>query len=269
MCFAEYKRELERGPKGKELITPEWRDTYEKRHALLWSELVDLNHHLFYLERIADFPWRLLCDQHNHFWESTYFSMYETSLLMAQRVAFDTNKKTLTLERFAKKILDHLVGKPADRKCTAELEDYDFENPPEEVVKIKERLKFVRDKRLAHLSPEILSKNLQDRFYLALVPVRDLRAIVQYLNDAFQKVSLGVGCAMTLPDLISYSQPSHEPAFDPDIAKLLDLVAKNSVVLNMPEAQPKFWPHYRRANLSVEDIRVLNEWRVRFGLPAV
>jgi hypothetical protein len=53
-----------------------------------------------------------------------------------------------------------------------------------------------------------------------------------------------------------------------DIDALLDSVARNSPLLNMPEKYPDHWVVYR-ADLSHEEIEILNKYRLRFGLPKI
>src|SRR5207237_214690 len=53
-----------------------------------------------------------------------------------------------------------------------------------------------------------------------------------------------------------------------DVEWLLDTVAQNSLVLNMPEYDPQKWP-YRRAQLSSTQLATLNEYRRKFNKPEV
>jgi hypothetical protein len=52
-----------------------------------------------------------------------------------------------------------------------------------------------------------------------------------------------------------------------DIDKLLDLVARHSEAVNMPERQPEFWKHFKDSR-SREEIDSLLVLRRKFGLPA-
>jgi hypothetical protein len=53
-----------------------------------------------------------------------------------------------------------------------------------------------------------------------------------------------------------------------DIQMLLDLVARTSPLLNLPEQEPEFWV-FERAELTQDEIRTLNHYRRKFGLPEV
>ncbi|HKV56937.1 MAG TPA: hypothetical protein VJO32_01600, partial [Ktedonobacteraceae bacterium] len=50
-----------------------------------------------------------------------------------------------------------------------------------------------------------------------------------------------------------------------DVDWVLDSVAKSSDLLNMPEHDPLRWQH-RRPGFSDEEIRMINVYRVKFGL---
>jgi len=250
-------------PAGARLIVPQWQKTYEQRHLFFMHELVHLNHYLFYLERVADFPLQLLCDIRNHFWEFTYLAMFETSLQIAHRVAFDSGPKRLTLPKFCEDIRKHLISDTATADFEAELRDFDF---AEKSKYIAAKIKFIRDKRLAHLSKQILSDDPTERPYLKLVQPTELQEIVKHLNNLFQIVSLHVSCAMTFPDLVDYTQVEFGQRHPPDVVRLLDLVARNSKLLNMPEDEPQQWP-FTKEHLSEHDISSLNAWRSKFDLP--
>ena len=52
-----------------------------------------------------------------------------------------------------------------------------------------------------------------------------------------------------------------------DIDKLLDLLARNSEAVNMPERQPGYWGHFKESR-TTEEIKALLALRRKFGLPA-
>ena len=51
-----------------------------------------------------------------------------------------------------------------------------------------------------------------------------------------------------------------------DIEKLLDSVARDSGVLNVPENDPYTWS-LRREEFKKADLEIINKYRVQFGLP--
>jgi hypothetical protein len=53
-----------------------------------------------------------------------------------------------------------------------------------------------------------------------------------------------------------------------DIEELLDNVAEDSPVLNMPERDPDYWSLVSKG-YSEQEVETLNRYRVKFGLPEV
>ena len=49
-----------------------------------------------------------------------------------------------------------------------------------------------------------------------------------------------------------------------DIEYILDLLAADSVVLQIPEEQEEYWPVYAKG-LTQEQKKIFNEWRYRVG----
>jgi hypothetical protein len=249
---------------GEDLIEEKWRGNYRERHLFFMNELVQLHHYVFYLERIAAFPWRLLGEIHNHFWEFTFLSMFETSSQIASRIAFDRGPKKLTLPKFATDIQAHLVSQKSRKSFEENVKKFDFPGRSDSLAK---KIKFLRDNRFSHLSGRIVSPDLAERPYLESVSVRELREIADFLYEFFQIVSLGVHCALTLPDLVDHSQSYHSEGTEPDIVKLLNSVAKSSRLLNMPEERPQAWSYRKDSNFSESELAILNEWRAKFNLP--
>ncbi len=54
-----------------------------------------------------------------------------------------------------------------------------------------------------------------------------------------------------------------------DIEYILDLLAKNSALLNMPEEQPEFFPAFVRQNFDTEKKKTFNKWRKRIRLAEI
>ena len=51
-----------------------------------------------------------------------------------------------------------------------------------------------------------------------------------------------------------------------DLEDILDSIARNSFLLNMPEEHPDRWGHHRK-RLGKKELDLLNKYRVKFDLP--
>lgn len=96
-------------------------------------------------------------------------------------------------------------------------------------------------------------------------PFDDLNIIRQKVNELFNILCFSHGYSV---EFIEYSSNvEHPPGTDTrtDIERILDNIAYNSPLINMPEEQKEFWPHYRQ-NLSEDDIKIMNSYRRKFKL---
>lgn len=67
---------------------------------------------------------------------------------------------------------------------------------------------------------------------------------------------------------LSYSEKVIHPKDSdprPDIDKILDSIARDSQILNMPE-KDKYWLKYGKSGMCERDINILNEYRKKFGM---
>lgn len=51
-----------------------------------------------------------------------------------------------------------------------------------------------------------------------------------------------------------------------DIEYILDLIAKDSYLLNMPENNWQGWEIYKQKTLTKEEIYIINKYRKKFGM---
>jgi hypothetical protein len=64
-----------------------------------------------------------------------------------------------------------------------------------------------------------------------------------------------------------HPEVQHPPGYDsrPDIEIILDNIAKNSPLLNLPEKSPQAWK-YRKDMLPETDLELLNKYRRKFKM---
>ena len=126
------------------------------------------------------------------------------------------------------------------------------------------RADTIRNKYVAHFSKAIVQGDLTWQ----PLCLSEFKAIRDTFNDMFDALSFKTEHLMLPAD---YSPRVQYPAgYDhrTDIEQILDSLARNSVLLNMPEQNPEQWP-YQRAALSEQQIEHLNYYRRRFGLSEV
>jgi hypothetical protein len=109
----------------------------------------------------------------------------------------------------------------------------------------------LRDHRIAHAVPNAKAEG---------ITFSDIRNLRDKLVKLLKTLSLRTTYVM-----YPTGYNNHHNA---DIDWILESIAKNSPLLNMPERDPQRWA-YRKQNLSDENIRLLNRYRAKFGLPEV
>ena len=136
----------------------------------------------------------------------------------------------------------------------------------DEISGLLDRAKKLRNKLAAHLDrQQLLEAGAGAEVQITLLELRDL---LEETNKLMSGMCFGHGRDM-LP--WQYSQLVEYPqGMDPmsDIEYLLDLLAKDSDVLRMPEEQGQSWPGFA-GNLKREDREAFNDWCARLGLPKV
>ena len=245
------------------LIEPNWLDSYEKEITALWWQLVRLNANLFILKKLADFPFHLLGFIRQPFWDLVRYSLSEASVMIIWRVALDTDPDALTLRRLKNSIVQNLREEKHRSQLKRLLRKIDFEGAMSD---LGPRVRDLRHKLLAHMDRDLNVDPRPEQIKQFSLYLAYLAVLQDKLNSLFESLCFG---KQRLPLPIDYHpEVRHPPGVDarPDIETLLDCVAKESALLNMPEQQPEVWPRWRK-NLSPEELEVLNKYRVELGLP--
>jgi len=129
--------------------------------------------------------------------------------------------------------------------------------------KLLEKAKRTRNKLIAHLdlkhalSPQQRSK--------ALLRIDELAQLFEAANELFDGLCVGHGRTMDYSYAYS-SLPERGSGKGQrsDVEWMLDLMAADSSVINMPEKQPELWRLHAR-HFTAEQRATFNEWRRRVG----
>jgi len=244
-----------------EILEPSSLQYYEEGRDLIWKELVLLNSYLFILEKVFDFEsdW-LLGPRKDTFIALVKISMVENSLLLISKLTTATSDELLSMTLLRKWIGNHIrdeYKKPFDQS----LREANFSKI---IEKTRGKVKDIRDKRIAHL---IVDQNLRPQisghFNMAL---QELKAIREQLNRLFDLLCFGIEHPV-LP--IEYDPRVQHPVGSDtrsDIEYILDLIAQDSYLIKLPEL-----PHWdtRKEHLDPEALKIITEYRIKFGMTEV
>ena len=251
----------------KDLIESAWLDAYEENIEALWWQLVRLNSSIFVLDKVLSFPFDLFQPSPvpRHFWNLVQNALFETCVMVIWRVAVDNRSEGLTLQQLKNKIRENLCKEDYREQFGKTLKKVDFEKG---VSTFRPKIEELRHNYIAHFN---LVKNVNptpEQIKQRSLLVSEVR---EY-NDALKRF-FRVLCFGRQRELLPagyHLDVIHPVGSDgrSDIEKLLDNVAKDSPVLNMPERDPDYWLHFSEG-FSEQEVETFNGYRVKFGLPEV
>ncbi len=223
-------------------------------------ELSRMNTRIFILDHVVPFPFHLLSDSGSVFFRFVFEDLFNASMLTITRMTTDTGSDLVTLLQFKQQVLQWIRPEySADLRARLRAVRFDAETR-----RLAERARFLRDERLAHNQKLAVMGSVGSQA-VTLGELKTLGGRLRCVLDAISFDTENVYLPLQyLPTL------NHPPGFypRPDIEVLLDLIARDSSLLNLPETNPDKWQRRRRA-LSETDIFSLNRYRKRFGLSEV
>ena len=244
-----------------DVIESSWLEEYERSTHLLWWELVRLNSNLYILDKLLGFRFDLFLPMPGQrtFFNMVIWNLFEFSILTAWKLYEDT----LTLRGFKNEIREHIDNEEYKSGFDGALKEIKFER---QIRPLRDRIKALRNKRIAHLDKDF---NLSpEQIEEIRVSLSDLGKFRDALNQLFELLCFGHQRSV-LP-IEYHPEVIRPPGVDArsDIERLLDNIARDSPLLNMPENEPDRWPYFRQG-LPSDVLRVVNEYRRKVGLPEV
>jgi len=238
---------------AKDILTEDGLEEYEKGREIFFRELVELNAILYLAEQVINFPFDLFSSPDKTvFFSIVMHSFYDSVILTITRLTTDQQKNVYTLLRFKNKVRDWV--KPEFKK-EFEIRVKGFEKKTKELRKKAEAL---RNRRIAHLDEDFVSGTIK----LSYPDLSELQDLCKEITSLFNALCFNVENLM-LPEPYSLNR-----GHNTDIEQLLDCLARDSYLLNMPEQNLQRWS-VRQQKLTQEQMNVLNRYRRKFGLPDV
>jgi hypothetical protein len=223
------------------------------------DQLVPLNSNIFIMGKILQFPFSLFTDPEDRiFFSLVLRNFFQAGLLTITRLATDEGKDVNTLLHFKNWVYMNI--KPEyQEQYRAHLKKTRFDK---EIQSLFEKARTLRDSEIAHIKRDFQIGE-QDRLNF-----EELKRLCDSLNSVLEILSFNVGHMMV--HLPYSSEVIHPMGTDnrSDIEKILDSIAKESIILNMPETGPEHWPIYRKTR-SAEELEQINKYRGKFGLQSV
>jgi hypothetical protein len=245
---------------AKDVLVEDALTEYERGMDFFYlKQLVPLNASIYVMEQILQFPLRMFTDPGDIiFFTLVLRNFFEAGLITITRLATDRKGDLYTLLHFKNWVCGQ-VKPEYKQEYQLHLKRARFDA---ETRAMLAKAKQLRDTQVAHLRRD-LSISEQTR-----LDFEELKALSNSLNSLLDTLSFNVDRLM-LPVQYS-SRVIHPRGTDSrsDIERLLDGIARDSVILNLPENEPAYWPIYRN-RLSQQELEILNKYRDKFKLPQV
>jgi len=246
----------------REVLHEEAIPEYERGMDFFYlGQLVPLNANIYIIEQVLEFPFELFVSPEDTiFFRLLVDNFYNTGLLTITRLATDSGKDLYTLLQF-KNWVAQQVKDEFKEDFQKHLKQAKFDKKTQEML---EKARGLRNTSVAHIKRDLVLGNIeQDRLNFV-----ELKALRDALNVLLKALSFNKERLM-LP--IQYHLGVVHPAgadSRSDIQRILDNIARDSNMLNLPEKNPHHWAAFRK-NLSEENLRTINKYRAKFGLPEV
>ncbi len=226
------------------------------------TQLTQLNCNLHIMNKIANFPFTELGEITKDFWYLTCASMFETNIMIVWRLV-DPKKNVHSIRNLRSKIANNLKNDALRAEFEALTQQAEFDT---KVADIRKKVEVLRHNRFGHSQIKWMVK--QDPFLIDedSLPISDLEAMASTLSDLFDLLCFGEKRSLYLLDYdpnVVYPEKVHSS----DIERILDLVAKESSLVNMPE-RDLAWP-YLKKQLDPSELRMMLHFRKKFGLSDV
>lgn len=248
---------------AKDILVPSSFAEYDSGMKFFYSELVHLNTNIYIIDRIKRFPF----DAFFIIYGTVFFSLvvrnfFEISILIITRLAADPSGDSITLTKFKNRVRQ-LVRPEYKQEFSNFLKEVRFDSNTKDMLR---RARNLRHSVIAH-SMESAVFNIEQISQLTFSELESLRDV---LNSLLKSISFNVGHLMLpLPyadrNIVRYPADLDNRS---DIERLLDSVVKDSSLLDIPEKSPDVWS-WRREQLTEEELRIFNEYRIKFNLPEV
>lgn len=235
-------------------------ETYKQELTSVWYRLVYLNVSLLILKEIAKFPFRLFTTYPPLFWRTVNIALLEKCVLIIWNTSVDQCSEGFTIKQLKNKVFSKYLHPHHKSELAARFKKHGFESRLEEFVP---KIRDIRHNFVAHYNYEE-NWNRPTNLATDTTSLQELSACATILNDYLNELALGDSYSV-FPIEYTPGITLDDAEIPLDITKLLDSVARESSILNLPESNPVQWKYQKQA-LTAEDIEIINEYRHKFGL---
>lgn len=178
-------------------------------------------------------------------------NFFFTSILIITRITTDQNSDFFTLPQLKNRIRNIMIKDEYVGEFDNRLREKRFDKNTRDLL---DKATKLRSEKIAHIKEDIVFRRTNETimYYKDLISLRD------QLNELLETISFGLGHLMLPPEYAAESSKS-------DIEEILDLIVKDSYLFNLPEKNLFLWED-SKVNLTQDQIKIINQYRVKFGM---
>lgn len=242
--------------KADEVLISDAIAEYKRYHDFFYiDQLLRLGTNIYIIEKVINFPFNLFTiPMSNIFFSMVIHNFYNASILIITKLASDSGDDVFTLKNF-KNWVREKVKDEFKNDFHEHLRQAKFDKKTYELV---ERAKKLRNKSIAHIIKKNIGKVEIDPLNFA-----ELKKLHKKLWSVYDVLSFRVQHSIFPWEYY----PSIDSSCN-DIERIFCDIAKKSELLELKEKNPNGWEKQREI-LSEEEIKKLNIWRLKLGLPEV
>jgi hypothetical protein len=242
-----------------EILKPEAMEAHAEKMAYFHARLSELHHNVYFVERIAEFPFDLFVHPvEDAFLRMVARNFLQIAVLQITKLVTDSGLDARTLLQF-RNFMDGTVKDEHRDGYRKVLKDAKF-NP--RIDRLIAKAKDLRDTQIAHWVEPAPGAPVDA---LTFAEIKD---VVREMTNLFEVAAFSTDYRYLC---MAYDPEVRHPAGHdarPDIERILDGIARDSPTLHLPESNPMAWP-YARQSWPAERLEVLNRYRRKLGLPEV
>jgi len=251
--------------KTSEIINPAHLAAYELEVGAIANEITNFNANLYLMEKIFHFPGALILDDFGPFWEYVEKALFDSVILSIWKLCIDTDGEGLTLGKLRNKIVKDYIKPEFIDEFIDNLKAADYDK---NMAALQGVYTEIRHNYVAHFNFKKATTPTAEEIAARQLDLKQLLGTRDLMNTMYQVLSLDRYAYLPVqyyPDSMNIATGGGPGT---DIDRLLDLFAKNSEAVNMPDRQPEYWPVFRESR-PPEEIQYLLGLRKKFGMPAV
>jgi hypothetical protein len=245
----------------QDVINEAWLATYNEEMFPVTTQLTQLNCNLYNINKIANFPFTELGEITKDFWLLACAAMFETSVMIVWRLV-DPKKNVHSLMNLKNSIGKNFKNDALKAEFEALTQQAGFDT---KIADIRKNIEVLRHNRFGHLQMKWIAEQEPLLIDEDNLPISDLEAMAGTLSKFFALLCFGENRSLYLLGYNPTVVRSGSGLYSSDIEKILDLVAKDSRLVNAPEREPELWP-YLKQQLEPSVLDLMSRFRRKFGL---